>query len=52
MAAGLTIGLGETCSDTVFRRSFSVLVLAECIARDNERHLMPARRGAATGATG
>lgn len=35
MAAGLTAGLGENGTDTVFRRSYSVLVLAECIARDN-----------------
>ncbi|SDO32040.1 Protein of unknown function [Nocardioides szechwanensis] len=41
MAAGLRAGLGETGSDTVFRRSFSVLVLGECIRRDNERPLVP-----------
>ena len=41
MAAGLVVGLGETGSDTVFRRSFSALVLRECIARDNERPLVP-----------
>jgi hypothetical protein len=33
MTAGLTIGIGEQSTDTVFRRSFSVLVLAECIER-------------------
>lgn len=43
MAAGLVVGLGEDGTDTVFRRSFSVLVLAECIKRDNERHLVPAQ---------
>lgn len=37
MAAGLGVGLGETDGDAVFRRSFSGLVLAECIARDNAR---------------
>jgi len=37
MAAGLLAGLGETGTDTVFRRSFSALVLAECVARDNAR---------------
>jgi hypothetical protein len=42
MAAGLTVGLGETGTDTVFRRSFSVLVLAACIRRDNEQHVVPA----------
>ncbi|HET7071711.1 MAG TPA: DUF2785 domain-containing protein, partial [Nocardioides sp.] len=35
MAAGLTQGLGEADTDSVFRRSFSALVLAECIRRDN-----------------
>jgi hypothetical protein len=41
MAAGLTVGLGERESDTVFRRSFSVLVLGECVARDNAAALVP-----------
>jgi hypothetical protein len=41
MAAGLRVGLGERVTDTVFRRSFSVLVLGECIARDNDRPLVP-----------
>jgi hypothetical protein len=41
MAAGLRVGLGERESDTVFRRSFSVLVLGECIARDNAAGLVP-----------
>ena len=40
MAAGLIVGLGQDDSDTVFRRSFSVLVLAECIERDNRAHLV------------
>jgi hypothetical protein len=40
MAMGLQVGLGETGTDSVFRRSFSVLVLGECIARDNARQLM------------
>jgi len=35
MAAGLRVGLGERDTDAVFRRSFSCLVLAECIDRDN-----------------
>jgi Protein of unknown function (DUF2785) len=42
MAAGLPVGLGEDGTDTVFRRSFSLLVLTECILRDNEMHLLPA----------
>lgn len=41
MAIGLRVGLGETGTDTVFRRSFSALVLGECIARDNQRPLLP-----------
>lgn len=40
MAAGLRVGLGEPDSDSVFRRSFSALVLAECIARDTSRPLV------------
>ena len=42
MAAGLTVGLGEQGNDSVFRRAFSVLVLAECIDRDNQEGLLPA----------
>ncbi|MFL6001353.1 MAG: DUF2785 domain-containing protein [Nocardioides sp.] len=42
MAAGLAVGLGERESDTVFRRSFSVLVLGECVTRDNKIGLVPA----------
>ncbi len=42
MAAGLTVGLGEDGTDSVFRRSFSVLILGECIARDNAANLLPA----------
>ena len=41
MATGLRTGLGQTDTDTVFRRSFSALILAECIARDTERPLVP-----------
>jgi len=41
MALGLLVGLGERDTDTVFRRSFSALVLGECIARDNRRPLLP-----------
>jgi hypothetical protein len=40
MAMWLRVGLGEAGTDSVFRRSFSALVLAECIARDNSRSLM------------
>ena len=42
MAMGLLVGLGDQDTDTVFRRSFSALVLRECIARDNLRPLLPA----------
>jgi hypothetical protein len=41
MSDGLLVGLGEHDTDSVFRRSFSVLVLATCIERDNEQHLLP-----------
>jgi hypothetical protein len=44
MAAGLTQGLGEVDTDSVFRRSFSVLVLAECIERDNAEGRLPAAK--------
>jgi hypothetical protein len=41
MASGLAVGLGDSGTDTVFRRSFSALVLADCIGRDNAAHLVP-----------
>jgi hypothetical protein len=41
MVAGLSIGIGEDGTDTVFRRSFSALILGACIERDTERHLLP-----------
>lgn len=41
MVAGLAVGLGESGTDTVFRRSFSSLVLASCLERDNDQHLLP-----------
>ncbi len=41
MAAGLRIDPVECEDDSVFRRSFSVLVLAECIARDTQQLLVP-----------
>jgi hypothetical protein len=41
MAAGLRTGLGQSGTDSVFRRSFSALILAECIARDTDRPLVP-----------
>lgn len=44
MAAGLEIGLGQERSDTVFRRTFSVLVLAAVIERDTQEHLVPAEQ--------
>lgn len=44
MTAGLTAGLGEQDTDSVFRRSFSVRVLADCVLRDNARSLVPATR--------
>jgi Protein of unknown function (DUF2785) len=41
MAAGLLVGLGESGTDTVFRRSFSALVLSECIERGTREGLVP-----------
>jgi len=41
IADGLRPGLGDPESDTVFRRSFSALVLTESIARDNVAHVLP-----------
>src|SRR3546814_10229304 len=40
MAAGLAVGLGEKDSDNVFRRSFSALVLAECLRRNTVADLL------------
>lgn len=40
MADGLRIGIGEPEGTRVYRRSFSALVLAECITRDNRRPLV------------
>jgi hypothetical protein len=42
MAAGLDAGLGQNGTDSVFRRSFSCLMLTECILRDNAMHLVSA----------
>lgn len=41
MVAGLSVGLGESGTDSVFRRSFSALILGVCIERDTRRHLVP-----------
>lgn len=40
MCTGLSVGLGERGTETVFRRSYSALVLAECIERDNQLMLV------------
>lgn len=40
MVAGLQVGMGEQGTDTVFRRSFSALILAECLHRNNVHHLL------------
>jgi Protein of unknown function (DUF2785) len=44
IASGLAVGLGESGTETVFRRSFSVLVLAECLERDNRLGLLPPQK--------
>lgn len=41
IATGLLRGLGEEGTDSVFRRSFSALILAECVERDTEHGLVP-----------
>jgi hypothetical protein len=41
MCDGLDVGLGERGTDTVFRRSFSALVVTECIDRDSAAGLVP-----------
>lgn len=41
LCEGLSRGLGLHTDDTAFRRSFSALVLAECVRRDNEAHVLP-----------
>jgi len=41
MVAGLSVGLGESGTDSVFRRSFSALIVGCCIERDNAEHLLP-----------
>lgn len=41
MAAGLEVGLGENGTDSVFRRSFSALILAECLDRNNTIDALP-----------
>ena len=41
VSRGLSVGLGAADGDTVFRRSFSALVVACCVERDNRAHLLP-----------
>lgn len=40
MAIGLLVGVGQRGTDSVFRRSFSALILGQCIERDNTEHLL------------
>ncbi len=42
MCTGLGVGVGEVGTDTVFRRSYSALVLVECIDRDSKHALVSA----------
>ena len=44
MVTGLQVGLGEAGTPSVFRRSFSALVVAECIERDIVVQRLPAGR--------
>lgn len=41
LADALGTGIGQHDDDSVFRRSFSALVLAACISRDNVAHVLP-----------
>jgi len=41
MVSGIERGLGRSGDDGVFRRSYSVLVLGECIRRDNLENRLP-----------
>jgi hypothetical protein len=44
MSTGLEVGLGETGTDTVFRRSWSARLMADCIARENAIQVLPERQ--------
>lgn len=44
MATGLDVGLGERDTDSVFRRSFSALVLGDCISRDTVVTRLPSTK--------
>ncbi len=44
MVVGLGVGVGEKGTDSVFRRAFSVLVLACCLTRNNEVDRLPAAK--------
>jgi hypothetical protein len=41
MTSGLTVGLGEDGTDSVFRRSLSARVLAGCVSRSTARDVLP-----------
>ncbi|GGD28800.1 DUF2785 domain-containing protein [Nocardioides daphniae] len=41
MVAGLRVGIGETGTPTVFRRSWSARVIAHVLRRDNDEQLLP-----------
>jgi len=41
IAQGLVVGLGKSLDDSVFRRSFSALILTECVRRDNVARILP-----------
>lgn len=44
MTAGLEVGLGESGTDSVFRRSFSALILAECLERNARIDTLPSAK--------
>jgi hypothetical protein len=44
MSTGLEVGLGENGTDTVFRRSWSARLMADCVARENAIQVLPDRQ--------
>jgi hypothetical protein len=44
MSAGLEVGLGEIDTDTIFRRSWSARLMADCVARENAIQALPSRQ--------
>jgi hypothetical protein len=41
LSHGLVSGIGEDGTDSIFRRTFTALLLGECVSRDNAAQLLP-----------